>query len=176
MDKAKKAEVINELRDKFLRAKAVVFTDYTGMTVREMSELRDLLRSVSVEYKVIKNNLARIAAKETPLQILRPEDYTGPIGIAIGYDDPLLVVKKVLEFTEKNEKLKLKNSVVEGRLFSPAELKELSKLPPRSVLLGMLASGLAQPLQQFSSLLYTMVASLAYALEALRRKKEEKEE
>lgn len=173
MQKAKKAEVLEELKDKFMRAKAVIFTDYTGMTVAEMSELRNLLRSASVEYRVIKNNLARIAARETPLKIVKPEDYTGPIGIAIGYDDPMLAVKKVLEFADKNEKLKLKNSVVEGRLFSPEELKELSKLPPREVLLGMFVGGLAQPLQQLASLLHATVASLAYCLEALRQKKEQ---
>ncbi len=173
MEKAKKAEVINELKDKFLRAKAVVFTDYTGMTVAEMSELRDLLRDSRVEYRVIKNNLARIAAKETPLASIKPEDYSGPIGIAIGYDDPLLAVKKVLEFTEKNEKLKIKNSIVEGRLFSPDELKQLSKLPPRDVLLGMLAGGLAQPLTQLASGFNALLVNLAYAFEALKRKKEQ---
>lgn len=173
MEKAKKAEVIKALRDKFLSAKSVVFTDYTGMTVAEMSELRNLLRSSKIEYRVIKNNLARIAAKETPLSVLKPEEYTGPIGIAIGYDDPLLAVKKVLEFAEKNEKLKVKNSVVEGRIFSPEELKELSKLPPKDVLLGMFAGGLAQPLMQLASGFNALIANLLYAFEALRRKKEE---
>jgi large subunit ribosomal protein L10 len=172
MEKEKKAEVIKELKDKFLRAKSVVFTDYTGMTVAEMSELRSLLKSASVEYRVIKNNLARIAAQDTPLSVLKEEHYRGPIGIALSYNDPLLGVKKVFEFIEKNEKLKIKTSVVEGRLFSPEELKELSKLPPREVLLGMLAGGLAQPLQQFASLLHAVVANLAYALEALKRKRE----
>ncbi len=173
MERAKKAEVINELREKFLRAKSVVFTEYTGMTVAEMSELRNLLRSASVEYRVIKNNLARIAAKDTPLSVLKPEEYKGPIGIAIGYDDPLLAVKKVLEFTEKNEKLKVRNSVVEGRLFSPEELKALSKLPPRDVLLGMLAGGLVQPLMQLASGFNALLGNLVYALEALKRKKEQ---
>lgn len=173
MEKAKKAEVINELRDKFLRAKSLVFTDYTGMTVAEMAELRNLLRSASVEYRVIKNNLAKIAAKDTPLSILKPEEYKGPIGIAIGYDDPLLAVKKVFEFTEKNEKLKVRNSVVEGRPFSPEELKALSKLPPREVLLSMLAGGLAQPLTQLASGLNALLGNLVYALEALKKKKEQ---
>lgn len=173
MEKAKKAEVIQELKDKFLRAKSVVFTDYTGMTVAEMSDLRNILRSSKIEYRVIKNNLARIAARETPLSILKPEEYKGPIGIALGYDDPLLVVKKVLEFTEKNEKLKVKNSVVEGRLLSPEELKALATLPSRDVLLGMLAGGLAQPLMQLASGFNALLLNLLYAFEALKQKKEQ---
>ncbi len=173
MQKQKKAEIIQELRDKFQRARTVVFTEYSGMTVAEMTELRNLLRDSGVEYRVIKNNLARIAAENTPLSILQKEAYTGPLGLAIGYDDPLLAVKKILEFSEKNEKLKVRPSVVEGKLLGVDELKAISKLPPREVLLSMLLYAMQAPLTKFASLLNATVANFAYALEALKRKKEE---
>lgn len=173
MQKEKKADIIRELRDKFLRARSVVFTEYSGMTVSEMSELRDLLRDFRIEYRVIKNNLARIAAEDTPVSVVGRDAYVGPLGLAIGYDDPLLVVKKILEFSEKNEKLKVRPSVVEGRLLGIEELKEISNLPPREILLSMLLGAMESPLSRFASLLNATVTNFAYALEALRRKKEE---
>jgi large subunit ribosomal protein L10 len=97
LNKEQKGQLITDLRDKFSRAKAVVFTDYKGMTVSELTELRGLLRKSSLDYSVVKNTLAKLASSDTDFSVAA-EVYKGPVGIAIGYDDPVLVVKKVIEF------------------------------------------------------------------------------
>jgi len=93
------------LKGRLSRASAVVLTDYKGMTVAELTSLRSLLRSSSLEYSVVKNTLAKIASQDTGMAVAA-DSLKGPVGIAIGYDDPVLVLKKVLEFKKTNDKLR----------------------------------------------------------------------
>ncbi len=150
----------------------MVFTEYKGMTVAELTELRRLLKKSSLDYRVVKNTLAKIAAKDTGVATAE-KVFKGPIGIAIGYDDPVLVVKKVLEFTKTNEKIQVKGAVVEGRLCEPGEVKEIADLPSREVLLSMLAGAFQAPLSKLAGALSATVSSFAYAVQALQNKKGE---
>ncbi len=150
----------------------MVFTDYKGMTVAELTELRRLLKKSSLDYSVVKNTLARIASKDTDVAAAE-KVFKGPIGIAIGYDDPVLVVKKVLEFAKTNEKIQVRGAIVEGRLCEPAEVKQIADLPPREVLLSMLAGAFQAPSSKMAGALSATVSSFAYALQALRSKKGE---
>lgn len=159
------------LRERFQRAKGVVFTNYKGLTVKEISEMRRSLHEAQIEYKVVKNTLARIASKDTPLEVAS-EFFTGPVGLAIGYDDPVIVAKKVLEYAKGNEKFGITGGVVEGRLVDEATLKTVAKLPPREVQLAMLAGAFASPLTKMASLLQATVQRFGYALNALKAKKE----
>ena len=162
--------MIADLKDKFSRAKTVVLTDYKGMTVAELTNLRGLLRRSSSEYSVVKNTLAKIAAKDTGVSSAT-ELFTGPVGMAIGYDDPVLVVKRVLEFTKTNEKLKVTGAVVEGKLCGLQEVKEIASLPGREVLLAILAGAMQAPATKMAQTLSATVSSFAYAMEALKNKK-----
>ncbi len=148
----------------------MVITDYKGMTVTEMGDFRDSLRSASVEYRVIKNTLARIAAAETPAEPAR-DSFNGPVGIAFGYDDPVAVAKAVIGFAKKNNKLKVTGGVIEGELCAPEKLDAISKLPPREVLLGMLAGGMQAPASKMARLLSATLTRMAYAVNALREKR-----
>jgi large subunit ribosomal protein L10 len=148
----------------------VVFTDYKGMTVSELTELRRLLKNSSLEYGVVKNTLAKIASRDTDVAAAA-DSFRGPVGIAIGYDDPVLVVKKVLEFTKTHEKLQVKGAVVEGKFCAQSEVKEIAELPNREVLLSMLAGVLQAPLSKMLSAFAATVNSFAYALEAAKNKK-----
>jgi large subunit ribosomal protein L10 len=141
------------------------------MTVAELTELRKLLRGSSLDYRVVKNTLARIAASDTDLSVAT-DVFTGPVGVAIGYDDPVLVVKKVLEFIRTNEKLEVKGAVVEGKFCEQKEVKEIANLPTREILLSMLAGGMQSPSSKLAAALAATVSSFAYAVEALGRKKE----
>jgi len=170
LNKDEKGQLIAELKDKFSRAKAMVFTDYKGMTVAELTELRGLLRKSSLDYSVVKNTLAKIAAGNTDFSVAT-DVFKGPVGIAIGYDDPVLVVRKVVEFAKKNEKLQIKGAVVEGKLCEQKEVKEIAELPSREVLLSMLAGAFQAPASKMAGALQATVASLAYALEAVKEKK-----
>lgn len=98
--------------------------------------------------------------------------FSGPVGVAIGYDDPVLLAKKVLEFSKSNEKLEIKGGAVEGELCSFEELKIISALPSREIQLSMLACAMQSPLSIFASLMNATLTQFVYALESLKQKRE----
>lgn len=169
--KEEKGQVIEELKEKFSEAKAVILTDYKGMTVAELSDLRRLLRGGGIDYRVVKNTLARVASQDTPISAAK-DAFKGPVGIALGYQDPVMTAKKVLEFSRKNEKLKLSGGVIEGKLYTANEVKTIADLPPREALLSMLAGAFQAPLSKMAAALSATVSSFAYAMSALKTKQE----
>jgi large subunit ribosomal protein L10 len=169
--KEEKGQVIEELRERFSEAKAVIITDYKGMTVAELSELRRLLRGGGVDYRVVKNTLARVASQDTPIAVAK-DAFKGPVAVALGYKDPVTTAKKVIEFSKKNEKLKLSAGVIEGKLYAANEVRAIADLPPREVLLSMIAGAFQAPASKLAAALSATVSSFAYALTALRNKKE----
>ncbi len=172
LNKEEKKQLVSELQGKFEKAKGVVFTDYRGLNVEEISGLRAILRSAELEYKIVKNTLAKIAAEGTSLEASR-EIFSGPIGVAIGYDDPVLLVKKVLEFSKSNEKLEIKGGVIEGDICSSEQISAISKLPSREIQLAMLVGAMQSPLSKLAGLLNSTLTQFAYAMEALKSTKSE---
>ncbi len=148
----------------------MVLTDYKGLTVAEMSEMRRMLKESSLEYRVVKNTLARIAAEDTPVAVLKDE-FVGPVGVAIAYDDPVELAKKVIDYSKQNEKFAIKCGIIEGKFVDLEGLKNVSKLPSRDVLLAMFAGAVASPLRNMASLLQATISRLGYALNALKDKK-----
>ena len=169
LNKQEKTRIVSELQDKFGKAKGIVFTDYRGLNVEELTGLRNSLRSSAVEFKVVKNTLAKRAAEGTPVNAAK-DIFSGPIGIAIGYDDPVLVVKKVLEYSKSNEKLEIKGGVVEGGVYTPGQMKAISELPPREVQLAMLVGAMQSPLSKLAGLLNSTLTQFMYVMEALKQK------
>jgi len=147
-----------------------VFTDYRGMTVAELSELRRLLRDGNSEYRIVKNTLAKIASTDTYVSTAK-ESFKGPIGIAIGYDDPISVVKKILEYSKKNEKLKLSSGIIEGKFCASDSLRAIADIPPKNVLLSIIAGCLKTPLNNLAYALSEIVNKFAYIMEALKEKR-----
>jgi ribosomal protein L10 len=141
------------------------------MTVSEMSELRRLLRDSSIEYRVVKNTLARRASEGTPLEGIK-DNFSGPVGVAIGYDEPVSLAKKVIEFAKSNEKLKIKGGVIEGKICELGELKTISELPSRETLLAMFIGAMQSPLRKVAMAMHATIAQFAYAMEALKNKRE----
>ncbi|NWF75561.1 MAG: 50S ribosomal protein L10 [Nitrospirae bacterium] len=170
LKKVEKEQVIRELKNEFDRAKAVVFTDYRGMSVAELSELRNILRDGKAEYKIVKNTLAKIASEGTPVFSAK-DSFRGPVGIAISYDDPVFPVKKILEYSKKNDKLKVNAGVIEGSICSSADLKAVAETPPRKVLLSMLAGGFQAPLNKMAYALNATLSRFINVLEAIKTKK-----
>lgn len=168
--KEKKSQQVVELSDRFARSKAVVLTEYKGLTVAEIAELRKILKEVGAEYKVAKNTLINIVAKGTPVESAK-DFFMGPTGLVFGYDDPIAAAKKLLEYASRNDKFKLKSGVIEGRLCSVEEIKAMSQLPSRNVLLGMMAGTFQAPLSKLAGALNATVTQFAYALESLKNKK-----
>jgi large subunit ribosomal protein L10 len=170
LNRTEKEQVIQELKEEFSRAKAVVFTDYRGLTVADLSDLRSLLREGKLEFKIVKNTLAKIAAEGTSVSAAK-DAFKGPVGIAISYEDPVLAVRKILEYSKKNDKLKVGIGLIEGSVCASQELRAVADLPPRNVLLSMMAGGFQSPLNKLGWLLNATLSSFVNALEALKDKK-----
>jgi ribosomal protein L10 len=132
--------------------------------------LRRLLRDGNFEYRIVKNTLAKIASMHTPVSIAN-DFFKGPIGIGISYDDPVQTVKKILEYSKKNEKLRIDIGVIEGSLCTSGDLKALVELPPRKVLLSVFAGGFKAPLNKLAYAFNSTLTRFVYILEALKTKK-----
>lgn len=170
LNKTEKVRVISELQGKFAKAKGVIFTDYRGLSVEEMSDLRNTLRKYALEYRVIKNTLARRAAEGTPVDTAK-HLFLGPVGLAVGYNDPILLTKKIIEYNRANEKLRIKGGVIEGDVCTPDEIKTISELPSRENLLSMLGGVMQSPLSKFAGILSATLLQFVYAIEALKKQK-----
>ena len=172
MKKEDKQILIGELHDKFEKAKAAILTEYKGLTVAEITELRNELRKGQLEYKVVKNTLAIRASEGTDVEKLK-EHLTGPTGWVIGYGDPVTPAKAVIEYAKKREKLKVKFGIIEGQLADSKQIQAIASLPSREQLLSQMAAGFQAPASKMVRLLNATVAQFGYALSALKDKKEQ---
>ncbi len=158
-----KAETIEALRQRLEGATAAVLTEYRGLTVQQLSELRKQLRAASAEYRVIKNRLARIAVEGSRLAPLRPH-LTGPTGVVIVRRDPAAVAKTLQAFLRTHPGLQLRVGVVDGQLLDPQGLKAVADLPSREALRAQLVGAVQGPLAQLVGLLQAPQRELVYVL------------
>lgn len=161
-----KVAVIEEVRGRLDSASASVVTEYRGLTVAEMAQLRRSLTAVGGDYKIFKNTLVRRAidgSAHAPLDEL----LTGPTAIAFVHGEVTAVAKALRDFSRTNAHLVVKGGLLEGAVLSPAQLGELADLPSREVLLARLAGAFQAPLAQFAGLLQALPRNLAYGLKAL---------
>jgi large subunit ribosomal protein L10 len=139
MNLNEKKAIAADLHEKFSRSALVIVTDYKGLNVTTMSELRRKLRSSEAEYRVVKNSLLVRASEDTHATAVK-DYFKGPTAVALSYDDPVGPAKVLTEFSKENEKLKIKAAVMNGRLLDLNDIKALSNLPSREVILGQLLS------------------------------------
>ena len=137
MKRQEKEAVVDELRKMLEGSKAAILTDYRGLKVTEITELRHKLKEEGVEYRVVKNSLTRLAVQGTPALAL--EDYlTGPNALALSYEDELTPARLLLDYARGNAKLEVKAGVLAGRLILHEEMKSIVKLPSKEVLQAQL--------------------------------------
>jgi large subunit ribosomal protein L10 len=158
-----KIEAVEDLKARLDGVKTVLLTEYRGLTVQQISELRKQLRAVSAEYKVVKNRLAKIAVSASELEVLKP-GLTGPIALVVSKDDPVAVTKAVSTFARTNQALTIKGGYVDGQFMQPDALKALSELPSKETLRAQLVGAISGPLTQLVSLLQAPQRELAYIL------------
>ena len=156
MNKIEKRETVEKFAQKFSQASILILTNYKGLNVPDLNSLRVTLRNSNAEYYVVKNSLAKIAFDRIKLKEV-DQFLVGPTGIAIGFDDPVLAIKQISEFSSKNGNLKLKCGFLKEKLLSVAEILTISKLPPRDVLLSKLVLTMKSPI---SNLVFTFSAIL----------------
>ena len=170
--KEQKAEQVEVLTEKLRKAKVALLTDYRGLTVTQLQELRGKLRTGDVEYRVVKNTLARRAAEAAGVPALQSE-LEGPVAIAFGYDDLSLPSKLINEFVRSTRlKLEVKGGLVEGRVFTPDQVKQLADLPSREMLIAQLMGTLQSPVGQLVGIMQTPVQQLVGVLDAYKTKLE----
>ena len=142
MQKSEKEVLIKELNEKFARAKTAIVAEFSKLNVETVTRLRKKLRDSGVDYKVLKNTLAKRAAKGTPVEVVS-EDFSGPVAIAIGYGDVVVPAKILSEFIKDLETIKVRSAVVDGKKTDAAGVAALAKMPGlpelRAKILGMLA-------------------------------------
>lgn len=149
----------------------VVLTDYRGLSVAQISNLRRMLKQEGAKYKVVKNTLALLAARKAGLDAL--EQYLeGPTAIAYGYDDPVTPVKLLVKFAKENDQLSIKGGVLEKNVINENELWRLAELPSRDVLLAKTLGSFQAPLVGFLSVLQGNIRKLVYVLNAVKEQKE----
>jgi large subunit ribosomal protein L10 len=170
MPRPEKVKVVEELSEKLSSSPVSILTDYTGLKVQATTDLRKQLRDASVEYRVFKNTLARIAVRNVKLEKLL-EFIEGPTGYAFS-DDPLTPAKLLSDFMKSNPNLKIKCALMNGRVLDADQVRAIANLPPREVLLAQLLGQMKAPITGLVNVLIGPMRSLACALEELRKKKE----
>jgi large subunit ribosomal protein L10 len=161
-----KVAVVDEVRERLSSSTAVLLTEYRGLKVSEIAELRRNLRTAGGDYKVYKNTLVRFAVAELGIEGI-DELLVGPTALAFVDGDAAAVAKALRDYGRTNPNLVLKGGMLGSKALSADEAKALAELPSREVLLSRLAGGLAAPMQQFAGLLQALPRNMAYGLKAL---------
>lgn len=170
--RSEKVAVVAEVRDRLTRSDAALLTEYRGLDVPAMAELRRSLRAAGGEYKIYKNTLVRLAVREMGLEI--DDLLTGPTAIAFVVESPdgapgdaAAVAKALRDYSRTRGELVLKGGVLDGRTLDADGLRALADLPPRPVLLAQVAGAFAAPLAKLAGLLGALPRNFAYGLQAL---------
>ena len=174
MARKDKEVFVNELTDRLRANNNFILTDYKGLNVEEMTDLRNKMHKVGCEFKVVKNTLARLAMKNLNLENLI-EYLRGPTAIAVEKTDIIAATKTLVDFSRQHENLKIKGGFLEGHVILPQELESLAKLPSKEVLLAKLCLSLQVPIIRFSGILQGLIRNLIFLLDAIRKKKPEGE-
>ncbi|MGD9370567.1 MAG: 50S ribosomal protein L10, partial [Desulfobacterales bacterium] len=129
-----KKKITDDLRDRFSKSAIVVLTDYKGLDVTSINDLRRRLSEENIEYQVVKNTLLVRASEDTEVALIR-DFFKGPSAIALSYEDPVAPAKILTKFAKENQRLEIKVGIMNGKLLDVDAIKALSKLPSREVLL-----------------------------------------
>jgi large subunit ribosomal protein L10 len=164
--RAEKVAVVNEVRERMEAADGALLTEYRGLTVAELAELRRQLAAAGGDYKVYKNTLVRLAVADTPREGMS-EMLTGPTAIAFVQGDVSAVAKALRDFARANPNLVVKGGLVGTVIMSAGDIDVLAGLPSRETLLAQFAGALSAPLQQLAGLVQALPRNLAYGISAL---------
>jgi large subunit ribosomal protein L10 len=171
MDRAQKAEQVKDIRSRFDRMSSAVFLDFTGMTVEEVTKLRDAFRAKGVEYKVVKNTLVEKALADQKYVGALGAVLKGMTGIAWSFEEPSIAAKLVKDIGRENDKLKVKAGLLEGEVLSAKAVEEqLATLPSKDEMRARFLATLNAPAQHFVMLLNAPARELVGVLAAKQRK------
>jgi len=172
VNRTEKESFVADLRERINKAPVVYLTDFTGLNVKAITQLRRSLRASGAEYVVVKNRLARLAFGDTELPNIF-QDMTGPTGVILGYDDVVAPAKALTDFAKDHDKKPVfKLGILENEILQPEQIDRLAKLPPKEQLLAELAGAMQAPVAMLAMALEGKLQEMAGLIDALREKRQ----
>jgi large subunit ribosomal protein L10 len=168
--KPEKVEAVTELHEKFARAVSAVLADFRGLTVQELTDLRQQLREASLELAVVKNTLARLAVQDTPFEGLSPY-LKGPTSITLSYRNVVAPAKVLNAYVKKQPKLAVRAGLFEGELVPAEKIAEIADLPSRDIILAQALAAMQGPLAGLVGILQGILSAFIGTLQAIHDKK-----
>jgi large subunit ribosomal protein L10 len=165
LNRKEKEQVVADLQKQIEQYKAVVLTNYRGLNVEQMTQLRRRLRQEKIAYNVVKNTMMKLATKGTDLEKLK-DYFEGPTAIAIAYGDFVSLAKILSEFQKNQPILEIKVGLIEGKVASPEEVKSLASLPSKEVLLAQILGGIQMPAVQVTGTIISVLQPVVGAIQA----------
>jgi len=169
LTKKQKEQVIEDLTDRIKRQKVLVFTDFSGLKVSETSDLRKKLREAGMEYKVAKKTLIKIAMEKAK-RVADVMQFKSSVALVFGYNDPIMPAKIISGFSKEHDKLKILGGLMDDKILTVEEIKELAKIPSREELLAKLVWSIKSPVSGFVNVLSGNLRNLMGILTALQNK------
>jgi len=162
-----KVALVSELRTLVGQTKAAILTDYRGLSVAELTDLRKKLRAADAEYRVVKNTLFKLAAGDSMPVDEMGTLLTGPTAIGFAKSDPVAVAKILLDYAREHKAMSVKAGIMDGRVLSAAQVEALSKTPPREVLLSQMIGSMQSPISGFVGTLGGIISNFVFTLQAI---------
>lgn len=171
MKKEKKTEVVAEVAETVSRSTAMYFTDFSGLTVEQATELRRELRKSGIEYRVVKNTLIKKALEQVTGYDKVYDKLVGPTGIAFAFEDAVVPAKVIDKFVQKHQKLSLKAAVLEKQVYDGSKLKDLAKLPSKTEVMASILGSIQSPLAAVPTVLNAVMRDLVSVIGEIEKKK-----
>jgi len=161
----KKAELLADYVENLQKSQAIVLTTYSGLTHKELSELRNNLREKGARFQVVKNNIFKLAMGKVGLSGI-DDLLVGPVGVTYAYEDPVAAAKVLMEFAKGKDLLQVKGGLLGDQVMPPESVKSLAALPTREVLLGQVVAGMQAPISGLVNVLAGTIRGLVNVLNA----------
>jgi large subunit ribosomal protein L10 len=171
MNRSEKEQAVAEIQSKVARAQGMFFTDFSGINVEQITQLRREFRKSGIEYTVVKNTLATIALRNVSGYDAVYDKLVGSTGIAFAYEDAAAPAKIIQKFKEKNEKFGVKACVIEKTVYDGSKLKELAALPSRAEAVASILGSINAPISGVVGALNAVMRDVVGVLEAIEKKK-----
>ncbi len=169
--KQEKKEILDNLTDNLSKSSALVFCDYKGLNVKDVSELRNLCREKDVEYFVAKKTLLKLALEKAGITDIDPSQLEGNLAVAFGYSDEVSAAKVLNDFSKEHEELEILGGVLESHFIDINEVKNLAQLPTKDELLARFVGSLNSPISGFVNVLAGNLKNLVGVLSAIKETK-----
>ena len=165
MNRKEKEETISGLQKQIDRYRGAVLTNFRGLNVEQISQIRKRLRDEKISFNVVKNTLMKRAAKGTDLEKINPY-FEGPTAMAVSYGNPISLVKIILDFVKTQPALEIKVGLIEGEVVAPGEMKNLASMPPKEVLFAQILGGIQMPAAQVGGVVHSLFQQVLGVLKA----------